>query len=51
MADPKQRMTLDAVAEHPWVVGEDGPLPEFLCWCKRNSSQRNELQLNKKVLE
>uniref|UniRef100_A0A7C8YK90 non-specific serine/threonine protein kinase n=1 Tax=Opuntia streptacantha TaxID=393608 RepID=A0A7C8YK90_OPUST len=49
--DPKQRMTLDAVAEHPWVVGEDGPLPEFLCWCKRNSSQRNELELNKKVLE
>ncbi|KAJ8441120.1 hypothetical protein Cgig2_006949 [Carnegiea gigantea] len=49
--DPKQRMTLDAVAQHPWVIGEDGPLPEFLCWCKRHSSQRNELELNKEVLQ
>uniref|UniRef100_A0A1D1YUU5 non-specific serine/threonine protein kinase n=1 Tax=Anthurium amnicola TaxID=1678845 RepID=A0A1D1YUU5_9ARAE len=35
--DPKQRMTLHAVAEHPWVVGEGGPVPEYLCRCKRNS--------------
>lgn len=49
--DPKQRMTLDAVAQHPWVTREDGPLPEFLCWCKRHSSQRNELELNKEVLQ
>lgn len=49
--DPKQRMTLDAVAQHPWVIREDGPLPEFLCWCKRHSSQRNELELNKEVLQ
>ncbi|MQL71197.1 hypothetical protein Taro_003503 [Colocasia esculenta] len=31
------RMTLRAVAEHPWVVGEDGPVSEYLCRCKRNS--------------
>ncbi|KAM0944929.1 putative protein kinase CAMK-CAMKL-LKB family [Dioscorea sansibarensis] len=36
--DPKQRMTLHAAAEHPWVVGDEGPIPEFLCRCKRNSS-------------
>ncbi|CAN1171920.1 Serine/threonine-protein kinase GRIK2 [Linum perenne] len=34
--DPKQRLKLDAVANHPWVVAEDGPIPEFSCWCKRD---------------
>lgn len=38
--DPKQRITLHAVAEHPWVIGEDGPIPEFLCQCKRRNSVR-----------
>ncbi|KAL2928430.1 Serine/threonine-protein kinase GRIK2 [Bienertia sinuspersici] len=37
--DPYQRLTLDMVAEHPWVIGEEGPLPEFTCWCRRNSLQ------------
>ncbi|XVF04930.1 hypothetical protein REPUB_Repub05bG0127200 [Reevesia pubescens] len=40
--DPKQRMTLNAVAEHSWVVGQDGTIPQYLCWCKRNSNQREE---------
>ncbi|XP_021645227.2 serine/threonine-protein kinase GRIK2 isoform X2 [Hevea brasiliensis] len=35
--DPKQRMTLDSVASHSWVIGEDGPIPQYLCWCKRNN--------------
>lgn len=35
--DPAQRMTLDAVANHTWVIGDDGPIPQFLCWCKRSS--------------
>ncbi|KAE8731600.1 Pyridoxine biosynthesis 2 [Hibiscus syriacus] len=35
--DPKHRMTLNDVAEHYWVRGEDGPIPQYLCWCKRNS--------------
>uniref|UniRef100_A0A803LDE2 Protein kinase domain-containing protein n=1 Tax=Chenopodium quinoa TaxID=63459 RepID=A0A803LDE2_CHEQI len=39
--DPDQRLTLNMVAEHPWVIGEEGPLPEFLCWCKQNSTQKN----------
>ncbi|WRX33403.1 Protein kinase domain - like 10 [Theobroma cacao] len=43
--DPKQRMTLNVVAEHSWVMGEDGPIPQYLCWCKRNSYQRGEVIL------
>ncbi|KAF6139713.1 hypothetical protein GIB67_006661 [Kingdonia uniflora] len=42
--DPKERLTLNAVAEHPWVVEEEGPLPQFLCRCKRSSSQPEEQQ-------
>ncbi|KAK4440750.1 Serine/threonine-protein kinase GRIK2 [Sesamum alatum] len=33
--DPRQRMTLESVAQHAWVVGEEGPIPQYLCWCKR----------------
>ncbi|KAK4255068.1 hypothetical protein QN277_008118 [Acacia crassicarpa] len=33
--DPKHRMTLADVAQHSWVIGDDGPIPEYLCWCKR----------------
>ncbi|KAI3683501.1 hypothetical protein L1987_84006 [Smallanthus sonchifolius] len=40
--DPMERMTLEAVALHSWVVGDDGPIPEYLCWCKRNRLQREE---------
>ncbi|XP_012446525.1 serine/threonine-protein kinase GRIK1 isoform X1 [Gossypium raimondii] len=40
--DPKQRMTLNALAEHSWVIGEDGPIPQYLCWCTRNSYSREE---------
>ncbi|MED6218517.1 Glutamate receptor ionotropic, kainate 1 [Stylosanthes scabra] len=33
--DPKARMTLNEVAEHRWVIGDDGPISEYLCWCKQ----------------
>ncbi|CAA2985108.1 serine threonine- kinase GRIK2 [Olea europaea subsp. europaea] len=33
--DPLRRMTLEDVAQHSWVIGEEGPIPQFLCWCKR----------------
>ncbi|EHA8591470.1 Serine/threonine-protein kinase GRIK2 [Cocos nucifera] len=36
--DPNHRITLHAVAEHPWVIGEEGPIPEYLCRCRRKSS-------------
>lgn len=29
-------MTLNDVAAHSWVVGDSGPIPEYICWCKRN---------------
>ncbi|KAK7261370.1 hypothetical protein RIF29_27679 [Crotalaria pallida] len=35
--DPRLRMTLGDVAEHKWVIGDDGPIAEYLCWCKRKS--------------
>ncbi|KAL6967268.1 Serine/threonine-protein kinase grik2 [Sarracenia purpurea var. burkii] len=37
--DPKQRMTLEDVAEHTWVIGEEGPIPRYSCWCKRRRLQ------------
>ncbi|PWA68900.1 protein kinase, ATP binding site [Artemisia annua] len=45
--DPMQRMTLEAVSLHPWVMGDDGPIPQYLCWCKRNKSPREESNGNK----
>ncbi|CAE6075206.1 unnamed protein product [Arabidopsis arenosa] len=40
--DPNQRMTLKAVAEHPWVTGEDGAISEYFCWCKRKAEEEEE---------
>ncbi|XP_065865876.1 serine/threonine-protein kinase GRIK1 [Euphorbia lathyris] len=40
--DPQQRMTLDAVAQHSWITGEDGPMSRYLCWCKRNSIESKQ---------
>ncbi len=41
-ADPDKRLTLEAVAEHTWVIGEYGPIPQYLCWCKRKNLQKEE---------
>ena len=30
-------MTLDDIAKHSWVIGDEGPIPQYLCWCKRSS--------------
>ncbi|RDX64189.1 Serine/threonine-protein kinase GRIK2, partial [Mucuna pruriens] len=35
--DPRLRMTLGDVAEDSWIIGDDGPIPEYLCWCKKKS--------------
>lgn len=40
--DPNERMTLDAVAKHAWVIGEEGPIPQYLCWCRRNILLRED---------
>ncbi|CAL4926940.1 unnamed protein product [Urochloa decumbens] len=31
--DPGDRIILQAAAEHPWVVGDKGPVPEYICRC------------------
>ncbi|XP_075635221.1 serine/threonine-protein kinase GRIK1 isoform X1 [Castanea sativa] len=40
--EPNERLTLAAVAEHTWVIGEDGPIPQYLCWCKRKNLPKEE---------
>lgn len=38
-------MTLDAIAKHSWVMignGDEGPIPEYLCWCKRTTPVEEE---------
>ncbi|XP_019052845.1 PREDICTED: LOW QUALITY PROTEIN: serine/threonine-protein kinase GRIK1 [Nelumbo nucifera] len=40
--DPQHRLTLEAVEQHPWVIGEDGPIPRYICRCKRTSFQREK---------
>ncbi|CAK7327417.1 unnamed protein product [Dovyalis caffra] len=47
--DPAQRMTLDAVSNHAWVIGDDGPIPQYLCWCKRSSLQREASDGNNNI--
>ncbi|KAL6909486.1 hypothetical protein ACP4OV_001767 [Aristida adscensionis] len=42
--DPGDRITLQAVAEHPWVAGDKGPVPEYLCKCGFGRRKRNGLQ-------
>lgn len=51
MADPNQRMTLKAVAEHPWITGEDGAIPDYFCWCKRKAEEKEETNGIKTVAE
>ncbi|XP_028756971.1 serine/threonine-protein kinase GRIK2 isoform X2 [Neltuma alba] len=41
--DPKLRLTLGDVAKHSWVIGDYGPIPEYLCCCKRKSLERRDL--------
>ncbi|XP_077234617.1 serine/threonine-protein kinase GRIK1-like isoform X2 [Tasmannia lanceolata] len=40
--DPMQRSTIRTVAEHPWVVTEDGPIPQSSCKCKLSNSQEGK---------
>ncbi|KAK4286456.1 hypothetical protein QN277_003011 [Acacia crassicarpa] len=41
--DPELRLTLGDVAKHSWFIGNDGPIPEYLCWCKRKTLEREDL--------
>ncbi|OIW15768.1 hypothetical protein TanjilG_04303 [Lupinus angustifolius] len=40
--DPRLRMTLSDVAEHRWIIGDDGPISQYLCWCKRKSLESED---------
>ncbi|CAN8301092.1 unnamed protein product [Cochlearia groenlandica] len=40
--NPSQRLTLKDVSEHPWLIEEDGLVPEYFCCCKRNSALKIE---------
>ena len=43
-ADPGDRITLQVVAEHPWVVGDMGPIPEYICRCGFGRRERNDFR-------
>uniref|UniRef100_A0A0E0MQ55 Protein kinase domain-containing protein n=1 Tax=Oryza punctata TaxID=4537 RepID=A0A0E0MQ55_ORYPU len=36
------RMSLQGAAEHPWVVGDEGPIPEY--WCRCGFGRRKQAQ-------
>ncbi|KAL6637044.1 hypothetical protein ACP70R_024616 [Stipagrostis hirtigluma subsp. patula] len=42
--DPGDRITLQAVAEHPWVAGDEGPVLEYICRCGFGRKKRNGFQ-------
>jgi len=42
--DPGGRITLHAAAEHPWVAGDEGPVPEFICRCGFGRRKRNDVR-------
>ncbi|ONM15454.1 Serine/threonine-protein kinase GRIK1 [Zea mays] len=42
--DPGDRITLRAAAEHPWVAGDEGPVPEFICRCGFGRRKRNDVR-------
>ncbi|OQU82027.1 hypothetical protein SORBI_3006G161000 [Sorghum bicolor] len=42
--DPGDRITLQAAAEHPWVAGGEGPVPEFICRCGFGRRKRNDVR-------
>lgn len=48
-ADPNERMTLETVAEHSWLVGDDGPIPHYVCWCKRKGLQEESESNNTRI--
>lgn len=44
LTDPTERLSLQMVATHPWVVGDIGPIPKFVCWCKRNKLKGEQMR-------
>ncbi|KAK8513388.1 hypothetical protein V6N12_052579 [Hibiscus sabdariffa] len=47
--NPELRNLLEGLlckAEHTWLMGDDTPIPHYLCWCKRNSYYTAETVLS-----
>ncbi|BAS86023.1 Os03g0711300, partial [Oryza sativa Japonica Group] len=42
--DPANRITLQAVGEHPWVAGDQGPVVEYFCRCGFGRRKRDDLK-------
>ncbi|KAK3146309.1 hypothetical protein QOZ80_3BG0264460 [Eleusine coracana subsp. coracana] len=45
--DPGDRITLQAASVHPWVAGNEGPVPEYICRCgfgRRKTEEGEEVQ-------
>ncbi|KAL5223562.1 hypothetical protein ABZP36_010201 [Zizania latifolia] len=45
--EPGDRITLQGASHHPWVMGEEGPIPEYRCRCgfgrrKQVQAQRDD---------
>ncbi|CAN4120326.1 unnamed protein product [Withania somnifera] len=40
--DPTQRMTLESVSQLEWVIGDEGPIPKYSCWCQRQKLKKDE---------
>ncbi|KAI7732047.1 hypothetical protein M8C21_022938 [Ambrosia artemisiifolia] len=49
--DPAQRLSLEMVAVHPWVVGDVGPIPQFICWCKRNKLKNEQISDESMIID
>lgn len=50
-ADPKQRISLEMVANHPWVVMEEGRIIPFSCKCQNeNAAEESTSQAEKHSL-
>ncbi|PHT35166.1 hypothetical protein CQW23_26966 [Capsicum baccatum] len=39
--DPTQRLTLESVSQHIWIIGDEGPIPQYSCWCQRQKLQKD----------
>ncbi|XP_055834223.1 serine/threonine-protein kinase GRIK1 isoform X1 [Solanum dulcamara] len=39
--DPTQRLTLEDVSQHEWFIGDEGPIPQYPCWCQREKLQKD----------
>uniref|UniRef100_A0A0D9Y1X5 Protein kinase domain-containing protein n=1 Tax=Leersia perrieri TaxID=77586 RepID=A0A0D9Y1X5_9ORYZ len=49
IAEPRDRITLQGAAQHPWVVGDEGPIPEY--WCRCGFGRRKQVQASEEQVQ